>query len=147
MKCFVITPYDKLHLDLYEKFLKPEAEKVGYITELGKDWEGSSFLLEDLWKSIQNADVLIAVLDKNDGNVFYELGLAHAIGKPVVLVANKLAPNPSNLGGIRVITYDTETELLWHTILTERVVNILCALKDEPHRCIPECFRKRNSGQ
>jgi len=40
----------------------------------------------DLWQMIQNATVLLAELTTKNANVFYELGLAHAIGKPVILV-------------------------------------------------------------
>jgi hypothetical protein len=62
--------------------------------------------------------------------VLYELGLAHALKKPVVLVASNQPDVPFDLHHIRVIYYDM-TDPFWGAKLIEKVAeNILSALKN-----------------
>jgi hypothetical protein len=41
-------------------------------------------------------------------NVFYELGLAHAIGKPIVLISESMDEVPFDLQSLRVVTYNKD---------------------------------------
>ena len=42
-----------------------------------------------------------------NANVFYELGYAHALNKPTILLANRLTEElPFDISGYRVIFYD-----------------------------------------
>lgn len=75
--------------------------------------------MADIWKMIQEAKVLVAELTEKNANVFYELGLAHALGKPVVLIADNLGDVPFDLQSLRVIIYnknDPASGLLTPTI-------------------------------
>jgi len=47
--------------------------------------------------------VLLADLTGKNPNVFYELGLAHALAKPVILIAETLDDIPFDLRALRVI--------------------------------------------
>jgi hypothetical protein len=63
-------------------------------------------------------------------DVFYELGLAHALDKPVVLVSSNEEDVPFDLRHIRVIYYDV-SDPFWGQKLIEKVAeNILSALKN-----------------
>jgi hypothetical protein len=44
-------------------------------------------------------------MSERNPNVFYELGLAHAIGKPAILVAKTEEDIPFDLRHVRVIVY------------------------------------------
>jgi hypothetical protein len=52
---------------------------------------------DQIWRGINNSKVLIAELTTRNVNVFYELGLAHALQKPVVLVASNEPDVPFDL--------------------------------------------------
>jgi hypothetical protein len=73
--------------------------------------------------------VLVAELTTRNANVLYELGLAHALKKPVLVSSNQ--PDvPFDLQHIRVIYYDV-TDPFWGTKLIEKIAeNILSALKN-----------------
>lgn len=62
---------------------------------------------------IIRAQVVVAVLDGRNPNVLYEVGIAHAIGKLVILVVkrDKSSDLPENLKGNRLLIYKNEEDL------------------------------------
>jgi PAS domain S-box-containing protein len=63
-------------------------------------------LAEDIFNSILNADLVIADLTGANPNVFYELGLAHALDKTVIQLVGDEGKIPFDVAGIRTIKYD-----------------------------------------
>lgn len=62
--------------------------------------------------------------------MYYELGLAHALEKPVVLVSSNEQDVPFDLNHIRVIYYDVN-DPFWDEKLIEKVAeNILSAVNN-----------------
>lgn len=129
--CFVMQPFALPLGDYYEKIFKPAIEKAG-LQPVRADAEifGTGKIIDQVWRGITTAKVLVAELTTRNPNVFYELGLAHALHKPVVLVSSNEADVPFDLHHIRVIYYDV-TDPFWGTKLVEKVAeNILSALKN-----------------
>ena len=58
--------------------------------------------MDQVFTGISAAKVLVAELTMRNPNVFYELGLAHALKKPVVLVSSNEDDVPFDLHHIRV---------------------------------------------
>ena len=86
--------------------------------------------MDQVWNGINAAKVLVAELTSRNPNVFYELGLSHALRKPVVLVSSREDDVPFDLQHIRVIYYDVN-DPFWGTKLIEKVAeNILSALNN-----------------
>jgi hypothetical protein len=61
-------------------------------------------------RGIVTSDVIIAEVTPPNQNVFYELGYAHALGKPTILLAEQPkeggARLPFDISGYRCIFYD-----------------------------------------
>ena len=90
----------------------------------------SGSVIEQIWQQIRKAKVLLADLTGKNPNVFYELGLAHALKKPVVLVSSNEEDVPFDLKHIRVIFYDM-TDPCWGQKLLDKVAeNILSAINN-----------------
>ncbi len=69
-------------------------------------------------------------MTSKNANVFYELGLAHALEKPVVLVSSNEEDVPFDLRHIRVILYD-QTDPFWGQKLIDKIAdNIRSAIKN-----------------
>lgn len=86
--------------------------------------------MNQIWSGIKAAKVLVAELTTKNSNVFYELGLAHALKKPVVLISSNEQDVPFDLQHIRVIYYNVN-DPFWGQKLLEKVAeNILSALKN-----------------
>lgn len=73
-----------------------------------------SRVMSDVWRATNDAIVVIADLSGNSANVLYEVGLAHAVGKPVVLLTSDGSESaiPFDIQGIRVIRYDAANGFL-----------------------------------
>lgn len=129
--CFVMQPFAAPLGDYYEKIYRPAIEKAG-LRPVRADAEifGTGKIIDQVWHGINAAKVLVAELTTRNPNVFYELGLAHAMNKPVVLVSAKEEDVPFDLQHIRVIYYDT-TDPFWGSKLIEKVAeNILSAIQN-----------------
>jgi len=129
--CFVMQPFAPPLGEYYEKIFKPAIEKAG-LQPVRADAEifATGKIIDQVWRGINTAKVLVAELTTRNPNVFYELGLAHALRKPVVLVSSNEADVPFDLHHIRVIYYDV-TDPFWGSKLVEKVAeNILSALKN-----------------
>jgi hypothetical protein len=127
--CFVMQPFAAPHGDYYEKIFKPAIEKTK-LTPVRADNEifATGKIIDQVWRGINTAKVLVAELSTRNPNVFYELGLAHALHKPVVLVSSNEPDVPFDLQHIRVIYYDVN-DPFWGAKLIEKVAeNILSAL-------------------
>ena len=129
--CFVMQPFANPLGDYYEKIYKPAIEKTGLQpVRADADLFGTGKIIDQIWRGINSAKVLVAELTSKNPNVFYELGLAHALNKPVVLVSSNDKDVPFDLHHIRVIYYDVQ-DPFWGSKLIEKVAeNILSALNN-----------------
>lgn len=128
---FVIMPFAEPIGGYYKKIYEPAIEKAG-LKPVRADNEifGTGKIMDQIWAGINSAKVLVAELTTRNPNVFYELGIAHALRKPVVLVSSNEKDVPFDLNHIRVIYYDV-TDPFWGTKLLEKVAeNIVSALKN-----------------
>ncbi len=136
--CFVMMPYAQPHGSYYSKVYEPAIRKAG-LRPIRADNEifGTGKIINQIWSGINNAKVLVAELTTRNPNVFYELGLAHALKKPVVLVSANESDVPFDLKHIRVIYYDV-ADPFWGNKLIDKVAeNVLSALKNPEEAQFP----------
>ncbi len=117
--------------DYYDKIYKPAIEKAG-LRPVRADNEifGTGKIIDQIWSGINAARVLVAELTSRNPNVFYELGLAHALEKPVVLISSNEGDVPFDLQHIRVIYYDVN-DPFWGSKLLDKVAeNVLSAIEN-----------------
>lgn len=127
--CFVMMPFAKPIGDYYSKIYEPAIIKAGLKPiRADNDIFGTGKIVDQIWSGITTAKVLVTELTGRNPNVFYELGLAHALKKPVVLICSNEQDVPFDLKHIRVIYYDM-TDPFWGNKLIDKVAeNILSAI-------------------
>jgi hypothetical protein len=128
--CFVMMPFASPLGDYYAQIYKPAIEKAG-LKPLRADADifKTGKIIDQIWSGINAAKVLVAELTTRNPNVFYELGLAHALQKPVVLVSSNEDDVPFDLKHIRIIYYDV-MDPFWGNKLMDKVAeNILSAIE------------------
>jgi hypothetical protein len=129
--CFVMMPFAEPLGGYYTAVYQPAIEKAK-LKAVRADAEiyGTGKIIDQIWSGINGARVLVAELTGRNPNVLYELGLAHALRKPVVLISSNKEDVPFDVQHVRVIYYDVQ-DPFWGTKLIEKVAeNILSALKN-----------------
>ncbi len=104
---FIIMPFDPEFDDFYKDFIKKNLEEVGYDVIRADNIESQRNILQDIVSALYSCDLIIADLTDANSNVFYELGLAHALKKRVILLTHDLSDVPFDLQSYRIIKYDT----------------------------------------
>lgn len=79
--CFVIMPFDGWSDQYYREIFRPAIEDAGLKPCRADDLYRTGPIINDIWAYTQEAKVILADLTGKNPNVFYELGLAHAIAK------------------------------------------------------------------
>ena len=138
--CFVMMPFGNWFDRYYQEIYVPAIRAAGFEPVRSDELFATGSVVEQIWEQIEKSSVLLADLTDKNANVFYELGLAHAAQKPVVLAAGRIEDVPFDLRHLRVITYDTR-EPRWADSLAKAVTDHLKNAKAEPDKSIPQPFR------
>jgi nucleoside 2-deoxyribosyltransferase len=85
-------------------------EAAGVRAVRGDDLFTPTDILEDIWQSINAADFVIADITGRNPNVLYELGIAHALAKPVLILSRDAEDIPIDLATRRVILYGQKAD-------------------------------------
>src|SRR5690606_21398661 len=67
-------------------------------------WENATFI-QDIFELIFTSKVVVADFTGKNPNVFYEVGIAHTLGKTVVPITQSMDDVPSDLGHHRALKY------------------------------------------
>lgn len=106
-ECFVVMQFTEEFNALYSEVIKPTCEKFGYQVVRADDFYSSGLIIEDITRSISESAVVIADVTPNNPNVFYEVGYAHGIGKPTILLSDRKRDRlPFDISGFRTLFYD-----------------------------------------
>ena len=104
---FVIMPFDEASRPIYDKTIRPILTKLGFDVSRADDLLNQRNILRDILSSISSADLIVADLTGSNPNVYYELGLAHALRRRAILLVQHIDEIPFDLAGYRVIVYGT----------------------------------------
>ena len=107
--CFILMPFGDTSdvQKVYRDHVKPMLEsRCGLRCERANDIYGISGVMQSVWEGINRARLVLADLTGKNPNVFYELGIAHTLGKPVVILTQSMRFVPFDLRHLRCIVYE-----------------------------------------
>lgn len=104
---FILMPFDQEFDVIYERLIQPSLASENYEVRRADSNLDQQNIVRTIIHSIATADLIIAELTTPNPNVFYELGIAHALGKPVVLVSQGVQGIPFDLRSYYTISYST----------------------------------------
>lgn len=107
---FVLTPFHEDY-DAFFNALKEIGRDVDYQVSRGDERVAKSDIFTQVLMGIVSSRFVIANITGRNANVFYELGVAHALDKEVILIAESKAEVPFDLQSKRIIFYDDLGEL------------------------------------
>ena len=105
--CFVIMPFNLDWSTEVFEHIQSIASKFNLVAKRADSVTGH-VIMEDVWKLINEARIVIVDISDNNPNVFYELGIAHTLGKNIILLAQNTETIPFDISSYRHILYQSE---------------------------------------
>ncbi len=151
-KLFVLMPFGDGHDSplscnfdqWYNSILRPAGEEAGFDVKRADQELLSGSIMEQVWEDLQSTDVVLAFLTGRNPNVFYELGLAHTLLKPVLLVADKREKLPFDVTHLRHYLYE-DSNVDRVGIFKPEIRQRLQAIAAAPERAVLQLFSKRGT--
>ena len=106
--CFVLMPFKDPFDRLYKEKIKPTVESCGCKCLKANDLFSPTPILEDIWTYICKSKIIIADVTGRNPNVFYEIGIAHTVGKPVIIVTQDKDDVPFDVAHLRHFVYSDD---------------------------------------
>ncbi len=103
---FMVMPFRENLYPVYDDHIKKTVEKLGLTIKRGDDFFNTNSIVDDIWAAINNAQLVIADCTGKNPNVFYELGIAHTIGKKTVVIAQSESDIPFDIRQYRYVVYE-----------------------------------------
>jgi len=91
------------------RIVVPAAETHGYVVVRADQIKTPGMLIFQIWRFLLDAELVIADLTGANLNVHYELGIRHAITKPVLQLAERGEMLAFDVAGVRTVFIDTRT--------------------------------------
>ena len=107
---FVLTPFHEDFVRTYD-IIRETCNKIKLTSMRGDEEFVPKDVLQHIIRCMVKARVIVANLNGRNPNVFYELGIAHALNKPTILLAHKETQVPFDLQNQYLVLYKDEDEL------------------------------------
>jgi hypothetical protein len=103
---FVAMQFGEPYDTIYRTVIRPEAKKLGMDVMRIDEVNQPGIIFQDIQRRIEDAKVVIAEITAPNQNVYYEVGYAHALNKPTILLAQRGRELPFDIRSYRVIFYE-----------------------------------------
>ncbi|HVT36688.1 MAG TPA: hypothetical protein VHE37_13950, partial [Nevskiaceae bacterium] len=100
----VMMPFAPALRPVYEELVRACAE-LGLQCRRADDIWDESEVIQDVFSLIWRSAVVICDFSERNSNVFYETGIAHTLGKPVIPILQQRGDAPFDLKHHRYIEY------------------------------------------
>lgn len=115
--CFVIMPLSNTHSctkdqwsEIFEEMIKAAVEQSAFQYECYRACLDIGNIIKDILINLNRADVVIADLTDRNPNVFYELGVRHALRDATILITQNMDDVPFDLRHYALVKYDWTTK-------------------------------------
>lgn len=154
MRAFIVRPFGEkngVDFDRVEReLIAPALDAVGIGGRTTAEIVEQGNIREDMFQRLLIADLVVADVSIHNANVFYELGIRHALrDKRTVLISARIDQTPFDLQTDRYFRYDRQnpgvrladlTQALRATLASERVDSPVFALLPRLHSQDPAGF-------
>jgi hypothetical protein len=110
-RAFVVIKFTSPFNELYEEVVRPICTELGIQPLRADDTYGPGLIIADVGRQIDEAKLVIAEISPINANVYYEVGYAHARGKPTILIADpKVEKLPFDVSPFRTLFYENSID-------------------------------------
>jgi len=130
---FILMPFTDPLTAIYNSIVKPAIESQGLVARRADEISSNNAVMYDIWRSICEARFIVADLTRRNPNVMYELGIAHTVGKEVILIhqSGEDTKFPFDISHMRIINYENTATggNALRKKMEENIANVLQKLK------------------
>lgn len=138
--CFVIMPFSKTDLCteeewtyIFENIFKPAIEGAGLDYECRRSEATRGNMVAGIIRELNDAYIVLADLTDRNANVFYELGVRHALKNRSIILAQRRGDIPFDLSAYASHVYDWKTDK-GKANLTDKIRQLLAEIDTNPDR-------------
>jgi hypothetical protein len=102
---FLLCPFAEPFNTIYADHIRPAVQEVGFSIDRADEIFGTQPIIEDIWTSINTAHVVIADVTGRNPNVMYEIGMAHTVGRPTLIITQDINDVPFDVKHHRCVVY------------------------------------------
>lgn len=106
----MIMPFARKLSHVFEDHIVPTCEAAGLSCRRGDDLFANGHVMNEVWSAICESRWIIADCTGRNPNVFYELGIAHTLGKRIVLLTQDEEDIPFDIRHVRYLRYADSAE-------------------------------------
>lgn len=110
--CFVVCPIGNEGSEirkqadiLFDHVIEPACDKFNFNPIRADKIATTGLITNKVIKNLRDAEIVVADLTGHNPNVFYELGVRHALNKHVILIKNQKDKRPFDIQSINIIDY------------------------------------------
>lgn len=119
---FILTPFHDNYSEDY-KVIRETCAQSGFNAYRGDENYIKGDIFPEMLKLIVKANLIIANINGRNSNVLYELGIAQALDKPVILISREPEKLPIDIKSKKFLIYRNYTEL--QEMIRKELQNIL----------------------
>lgn len=123
--CFALMPFEEPFFVVYEEAIITTVNSFDLRALHANEIFGNREIMEDIWSSIARSRILIADVTGRNANVFYELGIAHTLGKDCVVITQNEKDVPFDINSRRYIKYNPKKLASLRESLKKTIAKIL----------------------
>lgn len=108
-QAFIVMQFSSPYNEVYSHVIKDLCEEFKIDAVRADEIYGPGIIIKDVIDRIVRSQVVIADISPPNPNVYFEVGYALALGKPIILLAQRRAadaPLPFDISAFRVLFYD-----------------------------------------
>jgi hypothetical protein len=106
-KVFVVMQFGSPFNEIHEDVIKEICSEFGLEAKRADETFGPGMIIADVTREIAESEFVVAEITPANPNVYYELGYAHAIRKPTILLADRgMDRLPFDVSPFRVLFYE-----------------------------------------
>ncbi len=110
-RLFVVMPFTPEFNDVYILGIRETAEKLGLIAERADEIEHIETIVDMIRQRIRECDAVVADTTNRNPNVFYEIGYANGVDRPVVFICRDTEQIPFDIQSQNVLKYANIVDL------------------------------------
>lgn len=142
-RCFVISPIGepdspvrKAADGVFRFIINPAMRQFEVQTQRSDHMAEPGNISEQMFRDIFQADLCIAVISGYNPNVFYELAVAQAAGRPVIILAEAGSAPPFDIKDLRIIYYHLWSEAFFEGRYAEEVKHHVASVAEKDWRAV-----------